>query len=237
MPLTLARQWRDAFYLQDNWKVTSNLTVNLGLRYDLWVPPHDNLDTSRTLDFSTSPPTVVNLRDPIWIISHKDFSPRVGFAYSLPHQFVVRSGYGVTFYGGQFDNINILQLNPPADPSFTLTNGTCGYCTPSNPPTATIDNPVSPSITPANANVVSLPANDEHPDLYLQTWNLTLSKQFWSNVIDISYVGVKGTHQDTSSENYNTGPPQPASGNVNADRPYPTFGTIRLIDYRRSVDV
>jgi Carboxypeptidase regulatory-like domain/TonB dependent receptor-like, beta-barrel/TonB-dependent Receptor Plug Domain len=227
VPLTAARQWRDAWYFQDNWKATPKLTLNLGLRYDLWVPPHDNLDTSRTLNFNTSPPTVVNLPNPIWKITHKDFAPRLGVAYLLPHQFVVRAGYGITFYGGQFDNINILQLNPPVDPSFTLTNG----YTPSNPPTATIQFPVSPSLAAANANVASLPMNDQHPDLYLQTYNLTVSKQFWSNVIDISYVGVKGNHQDTSDENFNTGPPQPASGNVNANRPYPTFGTIRLIDF------
>ncbi len=227
VPLTAARQWRDAWYFQDNWKATPKLTLNLGLRYDLWVPPHDNLDTSRTLNFNTSPPTVVNLPNPIWKITHKDFAPRIGVAYLLPHQFVVRAGYGITFYGGQFDNINILQLNPPVDPSFTLTNG----YTPSNPPTATIQYPVSPSLVAANANVASLPMNDQHPDLYLQTYNLTVSKQFWSNVIDISYVGVKGNHQDTSDENFNSGPPQPASGNVNANRPYPTFGTIRLIDF------
>jgi len=227
VPLTEARQWRDALYVQDNWKATPKLTLNLGLRYDLFLPPHDNLNTSRTVDFTTDPPTIVPLPDPLWKITHKDFAPRVGFAYSLPQQAVVRGAYGITYFGGQFDNINILQLNPPVDPSFTLTNGTV----PSNPPTATIENPVSPSLAAANANVVTLPFNDRRPDLYLQTWNLTLSKQFWSNVIDISYVGVKGTHQDTSDKNFNSGPPQSASGNVNADRPYPTFGNIRLADF------
>ncbi len=227
VPLTMARQWRDAAYFQDDWKVNAKLTVNLGLRYDLWVPPHDNLNTSRTLDFSTPTPSVVNLPNPLWKVTHKDFSPRIGLAYSFPQKLVLRAGYGITFFGGQFDNINILQLNPPTDPSFTLTNGT----NPSNPPTATIENPVSPSLAAANANVATLPANDEHPDLYLQTWNLTLSKQFWNNVIDVAYVGVKGTHQDTSAYNYNSGPPQPASGNVNSNRPFPTFGTIRLIDF------
>lgn len=227
VPLTLARQWRDAAYFQDNWKATSKLTLNLGLRYDLWVPPHDNLDTSRTLDFSTSPPSIINLPNPLWKITHKDFSPRIGVAYSLPHEFVVRGAYGISFFGGQFDNINILQLNPPTDPSFSLSNGTV----PSNPPTATIENPVSPTLAAANANVATLPANDQHPDLYLQTWNLTVSKQFGSNVVDISYVGVKGTHQDTSDYNYNSGPPQPFSGSVQANRPYPTFGQIRLIDF------
>ena len=227
VPLTMARQWRDSAYVQDNWKATSNLTINLGLRWDLWVPPHDNLDTSRTLDFSTPTPALVSLPDPLWHVSHLNFGPRVGFAYSFPHQFVVRSAYGVTWYGGKFDNINILQLNPPSDPSFSLTNGS----TPSNPPTATIQNPVSPSIKPASANVTSLPADDTHRNLYVQTWNLTLSKQFGSNIVDVSYVGSKGTHQDTSIPYFNTGPPQKAGLSVNANRPFPTFGNIRMLDY------
>jgi outer membrane receptor protein involved in Fe transport len=231
VPLTAARQWRVFTYAQDNWKVTPNLTLNLGLRYDLWVPPHDNLDTSATLDWSTPTPTLIPLPTPLWQVSHKDFSPRIGFAYSLPHQFVVRSAYGITFYGGQFDNINILQLNPPKDPSFSLVNGNCGYCTPGNAPTSTFQNPVSPSITPATANVVSIPPDGKHPDLYLQTWNFTVSRQFWSNVIDISYVGVKGTHQDTSILNFNTGAPQQPGANVQAGRPYPSFGQMRVLDY------
>ena len=75
---------------------------------------------------------------PIWHITGKDFGPRLGFAYSLPHQMVVRGGYGISYYAGQFDNINILQLNPPDDPSFSLFNGNCGYCTTPNAPTATL---------------------------------------------------------------------------------------------------
>jgi len=228
VPLTAARQWRDALYVQDNWKVSSKFTINAGLRYDLFLPPHDNLDTSRTLNFDTATPTIVNLPDPLWKISHKDFSPRLGFAYSLPANMVIRGGYGISFYAGQFDNINILQLNPPVDPSYTLVNG----YVPSNQPTATIQNPVSPSLTAENANVVTLPSNDEHPDLYLQIWNLTWSKQFGNNVLDVSYVGTKGTHQDTSDKNFNSGDPQDASKSVNANRPYSTFGNIRMADFQ-----
>jgi Carboxypeptidase regulatory-like domain/TonB dependent receptor/TonB-dependent Receptor Plug Domain len=227
IPITSARGWRYGLYFEDNWKATPNLTVNAGIRYDLTMPPHDDLNTSETLDWNTSPPTLVGLPTPLWKISHKDFSPRVGFAYSLPHQFVVRGAYGLNFYGGDFDNLNALQLNPPADPSFTLTNGT----NPSNPPTSTINNPVSPSITPGTPNVVSLPPGDQHPDLYAQIWNLTLSKQFWSNVLDVSYVGVKGEHQDTSIPYFNSGLPQPANLPANGDRPYPTFGSMRLLNF------
>ncbi len=195
VPLSASRQWRDFLYVQDNWRVTPNLTLNLGLQYALWVPPHDDLNTSRTLNFSTPTPTIENLPDPLWHVSHKDFSPRVGFAYSLPHQAVVRGGYGISFYGGQFDNINLLQLNPPDDPSFTLTNGT----NPANPPVATINNPVPAAIKPATANVATNPADGDHPDLYLQTFNLTLSKYSWVQCPRVFLcVGAKGTHQDTS---------------------------------------
>ena len=126
VPLTAARQWRYGFYAQDNFKASSKLTLNFGLRYDLWLPPHNNLTSSRTLDFSTSTPTLVPLPDPLWKISHKDFSPRFTFAYSMPWQTVLRGGYGITFYGGKFDNINILQLNPPIDSSFSIANDQSG---------------------------------------------------------------------------------------------------------------
>ena len=227
VPLTVARQWRYGFYGQDNWKVNANLTINAGMRYDLWMPPHNNLNTSRTLDFSTPTPTLVPLPDPLWHVTHKDFSPRVGFAYSLPSNTVLRAAYGITFYGGKFDNINILQLNPPIDSSFTISNPAGGP--------ATFENPTPASIKPASANVATLPGDDKRPDLYLQTYNLTLSKQFWNNVLDVSYVGVKGTHQDTSIPYFNSGPPQ-IGGTAQANRPFPTFGRIRYVDFHGASD-
>ena len=232
IPLTNAHQWRMFFYIQHNWKVTRNLTLNTGLNYSLYPAPTDSLNTSETINWNVNPIELVPLANysPIWHITGKDFGPRLGFAYSLPHQMVVRGGYGISYYAGQFDNINILQLNPPDDPSFSLFNGNCGYCTPANAPTSTLQNPVSPSLSASVANIVSIPPGRQHPDLYLQTWNLTFSKQFWNNVIDVSYVGVKGTKEDTSLLNYNVGPPQPPGGNVQANRPYPAYGQMRVLD-------
>jgi hypothetical protein len=232
IPLTNAHQWRMFFYIQHNWKVTHNLTLNTGLNYSLYPAPTDSLNTSETMDWTVNPVVLVPLANysPIWHITGKDFGPRLGFAYSLPRQMVVRGGYGISYYAGQFDNINILQLNPPDDPSFSLFNGNCGYCATPNAPVSTLQNPVSPSLSASVANIVSIPPGRQHPDLYLQTWNLTFSKQFSNNVIDVSYVGVKGSKEDTSLLNFNVGPPQAPGGNVQANRPYPAYGQMRVLD-------
>ncbi|HMF54099.1 MAG TPA: hypothetical protein VK593_07100, partial [Edaphobacter sp.] len=165
--------------------------------------------------------------------SHKNFEPRFGFAYSVSPSLVVRGAYGISFYGGQFDNINILQLNPPTAGSLTISNPTGPTSTnPTNDaPIATIETPVPAALYPSTPffNATTLPADRKHPDLYLQTYNLAISKQFWSNVIDVTYVGVKGTHLDSSLTYSNS--PQPGAGPIQQRRPYPNFARIRMLDF------
>ena len=229
VPITKARQWRFAFYGQDDWKITPKLTVNLGLRYDLFAVPKDVNAVTRTLCFSaTGPPvfcpTPIRVIDNLWSISHHDFSPRVGFAYSPLANTVVRGGYGIFYFGGQFDNINILQLNPPTAGSLTVINPTIN-------PVATIENPVPASLYPTNPiyNAVTLPPDGKHPDTYVQDWNLTVSRQFGANMLEVGYVGSKGTHVDTSLKNFNQ--PTPGPGDIQSRRPYPEFARIRFQDY------
>jgi len=229
VPITAARQWRTAEYFQDNWRATDKLTLNLGVRYEIYAPPYDTNNVSRTLDFSTATPTLTpapgQRLDGIWKITYKDIAPRLGFAYSISPKTVLRGGYGMTYFGGQFDNINILQLNPPTAGSLTITN-------PSTNPVATISTPVPASLypNPPFFNVTSVPADRKRPDVNVQTYNLTVSQQFGKSVLDVSYVGVKGTHLDTSLTYFNS--PQPGgTGAVQARRPYPTFARIRALDF------
>ncbi len=229
VPITKARQWRSAFYGQDDWKVSSKLTVNLGLRYDLFKVPQDVNNVTRILIF---PPGGVPQFYPaggqhlsnLWKADHLDFSPRVGFAYNLFKDTVVRGGYGIFYFGGQFDNINILQLNPPAAGSLTIIN-------PASNPVATIENPIPASLYPTTPiyNAVTIPADRRHPDTYVQNWNLQVSKQIGSNVFEISYVGSKGTHVDSSFKNFNQ--PAPGPGDIQSRRPYPEFARIRMQDF------
>lgn len=228
VPITAARQWRVAFYAQDDWKVTPKLTLNLGLRYDLFVPPHDDNHSIYTLDFLTNPkaPTFVPVSDPIWSISHRDFSPRLGFAYSVTPDTVLRGGYGIFYFGGQFDHINILQLNPPTAGSVTITNQ------PGVGNLVTIENPMPPSAVPSSPpNAVTLPPDGKHPDTYAQNWNLQMSRQFTKNdVLEVGYVGAKGTHVDTSFR-YNWNQPDPGPGPIQPRRPYPNLSRIRMQSY------
>jgi hypothetical protein len=139
------------------------------------------------LDFLANPtaPTFVPVSDPIWSISHRDFSPRLGFAYSVNPDTVIRGGYGIFYFGGQFDHINILQLNPPTAGSAKITNQ------PEVGNLVTIEDPMPPSAVPSSPpNAVTLPADGKHPDTYAQNWNLQLSRQFTKNdVLELGYVG------------------------------------------------
>ena len=232
VPITAARQWRTAEYFQDNWRLTDKLTLNLGARYEIYAPPVDTNNVTRTLDFGQNPPTLTpapgQRLNNIWSISYKDVAPRLGFAYSATPAAVIRGGYGITYYAGQFDNINILQLNPPTAGSLTITN-------PTSNPVATIQNPVPAALypNPPFFNVVSIPADRHRPDAMVQTWNLTVEQQFGHNVVlDTSYVGTKGSNLDTSTHYWNS--PTPGSGPIQARRPYNTFARIRMLDFSGS---
>jgi len=228
VPITAARQWRTAEYFQDNWRMNDKLTLNLGIRYEIYAPPVDTNNVSRTLDFSQNPPVLTpapgQRLNNIWSITHKDIAPRVGFAYSATSTTVIRGGYGITYYGGQFDNINILQLNPPTAGSLTITNPTSG-------PVASIQTPVPASLypNPPFFNVVTMPADRRRPDAMIQTWNATIEQQFGRAVLSTSYVGTKGTSLDTSIQYFNS--PQPGPGTIQTRRPYPTFARIRALDF------
>jgi hypothetical protein len=114
-----------AGYMQDDWKVTPKLTVNLGLRYELWspvderfgrqanfdlqnltlyIPKGNNQDAPLPPNFATAFPTLKVVRGTVpstlvpW--DKLDFGPRIGFAYQAMEKTVIRASYGI-FYGGE----------------------------------------------------------------------------------------------------------------------------------------
>jgi len=229
VPISSPREWRYAGYFQDDWKLSQKLTVNLGIRYDLIGQPHEINHISRTLRWDLDPNGPVLWPEPgksadLWINEYRYFGPRLGLAYRLGSKSVIRSGYGIFYTAAHFDNINILQLNPPAAGSLTITN-------PASNPAATIENPVPPALFPQNPifNVVTLPPDRKRRNANIQNWNFMLSRQLTGNdVVEAGWVGSKGTHVDSSLNNYNN----PAPSLLPFDqsrRPYPQFNRIRMI--------
>jgi hypothetical protein len=124
-----------ALYIQDDWKVTPNLTLNLGLRWEYYGQAV-NLLNSETVARESNPATA--LFDPALPLSlrtvpktqnnYKNFGPRVGFSYnpSFDKKLVIRGGYSIG-YDPSFYNIflNIAEGAPVAVTSTFACNGTC----------------------------------------------------------------------------------------------------------------
>jgi outer membrane receptor protein involved in Fe transport len=227
VPISKVRQWRYGVYFQDDWKASPNLTLNLGLRYDLFALPDEINAVSRTLRFDLGPAPVLwpepGQRADLWLNEYHYVSPRFGFAWRAPFRTVVRGGYGIFYTAAQFDNVNILQLNLPAGGSLTIIN-------PALNPVATIQNPVPRELFPRNPifNVVTLPPDRKRRNAYLQNWNLQVSRELTANdVLEVGWVGSKGTFVDTSLQNFNQPPPGP--GDIQARRSIQGFARVRMI--------
>ena len=229
LPVSQVRQVRYGLYLQDDWRMSPRLTVNLGLRYDVNQVPVDLAGHVRTLRFDLGPQPVLwpepGVReDPMYLDDHLRWSPRLGVAYRLGDRLVLRSGYGVFVMAFHINHMNTLHLNPPTA-SIQLTN-------PAVNPVATIQNPFPAQLEPATGwlfNVVSTEPDRHHPDGYYQHWNTSAGFEFSSkDVLEVRYVGSKGTGLDTSLVNWNSPDPDPTATDIQSRRPYPQFAKIRM---------
>jgi hypothetical protein len=190
------RAWAYSFFVQDDFKVTSKLTLNLGLRYQYDQSFHEihnglaffNPFTAEWEQFGVNAPSTPF--DP----SKKQFGPRVGLAWNALKGFVVRAGYGIMFpstvgHGRAGDGEpgpNLLANTP-------IPGGTNW----SNLPTITSPDPSAITAPlPVNANVSGAAwAPRKRAATYNQLWNFTLEKQIGANAVaQLAYVGSRGVH-------------------------------------------
>jgi hypothetical protein len=178
------RMWEPSAFAQDDWRVTKNLTLNLGVRYDIFTPFTEAHNEYSNFNASTLQIQVagVNTSSTLGIGTHyKDVSPRLGFALSLPRNTVVRGGFGVGFFPVDFQN-TIQNANPPY-------SYLCFPCF-SALPYPTLPSPAAPSVTNPAGTVTSKSPN--FGPGYNEQYNLTLQKQLGANVVTATYVGEVG---------------------------------------------
>ena len=235
VPLSDVSNWRFGIYAQDDWKATSKLTLNLGLRWDYFTLPNEGNRVTRFLSFGMDGPLRLVPDDPTtflqpYLPEYNYFGPRFGLAYRITDKTVLRMGYGIFRTAAQFDNMNILQLNPPAGGSLTVRNELVDAA--GNPivPIATIRNPVPRELYPERPifNVVTVPLDRKRRNAYVQNYNATIAHQVSTNdLIEVAWVASKSINVDTSLRNFNQ--PEPGPGPVQPRRPYPDFATIRMM--------
>src|SRR5207253_390020 len=108
-------------YFQDDWKVSRRLTINMGLRYELYTQPTDARNKGALFNAITGQfqvPGQNGFSDAIVTGHHLDFAPRLGFAYAVSSRLTVRGGSGV-FYGPREANqqSTVFGANPPNAPT------------------------------------------------------------------------------------------------------------------------
>ena len=208
-------------FLQDAWRVTSKLTLHLGIRYERAPWYHDRYGNIANL-FPAGPDGIPVLRRPgdpevphgsLTQPDNMNFAPRIGFAWQLAPKTVLRGGYGV-FYGGeeQIGGGAMLHANPPFNPASAFpTNNIIPIILLKDgfPPGATSSTPNRP-----NLNSYSI----ENPTPYGQQWNFTLERQLLGDlVVSTAYVGSNSVHL---YQTFQVNAPPPGPGDLNSRRPF-----------------
>jgi hypothetical protein len=195
------RAWEIGEFIQDDWRVNRWLTLNLGLRYDIFTPFHEkhnhlsNFDPTNPAILATGQIQVAGVNgfsETAGISSqYGDVQPRIGFAASLGHGMVLRGGFGMSFWPNNIASPFNLK-NAPFTANYTLnqTNGN---------PTLLFNNPV-PAVAPAptclvaacgNTAVQSVPDGTTTDYKYgrVYMFNIMLEKEIAGNVFTVGYVG------------------------------------------------
>ncbi|MBM3755848.1 MAG: TonB-dependent receptor [Acidobacteria bacterium] len=98
----LPRNWINSFYLQDDWRLRPNLTLNIGMRWQTQSTPNNKYGQVSSFDPTGADNVVAGARG---VITHpkelhkrdwNNFQPRVGFAWTLPHRTVIRAGFALS---------------------------------------------------------------------------------------------------------------------------------------------
>ena len=204
-------------FVQDNWKKTDKLTLNVGLRYELVLPRTERRNELNWLDPNVQSPLTVDgqhlLGGEVFASSnnrssyapdYKNIQPRFGFAYRVDHNTVIRGGYGIYFSSWRGA---VAGTSGVGQQGFDqLTNLVTSFGGDGTTPAARMSNPYpNGPIKPPGSSLGLLndvgyggygPIRDISNKVpYEQSWSFGLQHETkWDLVLDASYVGKKGTH-------------------------------------------
>ena len=208
-----------AFFAQDDWKVTQKLTLNYGLRYEIFWPKTEAHDNISAFDPTIANPAAGGHLGAIAFLGngagrngrtsfadtyYKNLGPRFGFAYGFDQKTVIRGGYGLYYAlgnanGGLRASQNFSYgFNPSSSLSSTdagvtpaLANWDTGF------PPIVLTSTINPSVQ--NGSGVNTVLRSDGRPPYSQNWSFGVQRELpFSILVEGSYVGVKGTRLGTN---------------------------------------
>jgi len=213
------RQQNYAAFAQDDFRLLPNLTLNFGLRYEVSPPLYDIRHQMSSIDFSTAPPPqaifnagLQGLYSPTLFVCGKggypdgcaytrwhNFSPRIGFAWSVNPKTVIRAGAGI-YYGTQDDN-TLLKLAQTLPTTYSQTLTFNAYV-PQNPNL----NVFAPAVVGTQA--IQAAAIDLHQGTpYSPQWSFNIQRQLSSGtIVEVGYLGTAGIHLEQNVQVNNSMP-------------------------------
>ena len=240
-----------AFFVQDDWKVSPRLTVNLGLRWEGRTGWSDSSKNMRSFDPTILNP-VTNTKGAMWYASThtngrtqlqqnqwNNWLPRVGFAYQFNNRTTVNSGFGMYTFPWNVDNYASCCLGNAIALSGNENDATGGAA-----PVAFLkgtgnENPQGAKGASINSRFVSSPTAPEayngqnvsymvydNPIPILYNWNVTIQRQLTGNMMaQAGYVGSRGTRLLYNTD-FNQIPASELGPNDATSRPYPQYQAI-----------
>ncbi len=217
-------------YFQDDFRATNRLTLNMGARYDVYVPWVEKDNRQSNFDPSTGKFVVasdnatingVNVGRYLQTYSKADVGPRLGFAYDVDGsgKTLIRGGYGIFWNFSPGGTSSSKAQNPPFLQATTLTTtfGTDLTLSTGFPPPPGVD----PSRPPAGTTRSVFDINFR--DAYSHQFNVNIQRQLATNyMIEVAYVGSR-SRQMMIKTDQNQAPPVLGVTNADVNRPYATI--------------
>jgi hypothetical protein len=225
------RAWGTSIFAEDSWRMTPNLTVNYGLRYEYGSPLYDTQNTNSNLIFSNGTPSVfiggqLGYPNGLLFSNKHNFAPRIGIARNFPkYGIVLHTSYGVFFTPVDMNTWcnqrhNVPYVFPETQQADNFTPPAALFKTGFNFGTPVLGTGSLPATT------VSFTAFDPHsPSQYVQQWNFSLQKSLGRDTsLEAGYLGSRGFHLQRAHLINNT---LPGPGPLGPRRP---FKTLTFVD-------
>ena len=241
-----------ALFLQNDWRITPALSLNLGIRYEYFSPVHERNNAQANFNFGTGyldiprgsnnftlPPALasilpVNHNAPNGLLNpdYTNFGPRVGLAYQVTPKLTAQSAFGVFYNPNEGGIWGYAGFNPPflLSESYVVPCGLPSYSTAAGNcsiPGLSVLSQGFPTDALSDANTPSLGSYQVNMSTpYVMQWHLTFQYQLGQNtMLETSYVGSKGNKAYIEPNLNQATPTADPSAPYAPRRPYPNINT------------